>query len=299
MANTVPAEATRQKPVIATSSYWLKQLQTLAIVLLAVYGALILLVRSPLYEAIALRPYPPDKNFEKVVRLPGVQEHFIACKDGNRLHAWLFNPTGSRTLVIVHHGNAGNVINRIYLANAIVSCGAAALLYDYRGYGQSSGQPSLPGLIDDGLSAYDFARDKLGFSADKIVNFGESIGTGVACKVASMRPSAGLILQSAIGSLPRVAQAGIAWLNIIPVPFFPAPHLDNIEQIKQVHVPVLMFHGTADRLVPFAHSKLIFANCNEPKQLILIPQAGHNDMPADSRSYRASLAQFLNSLPTK
>lgn len=290
---------TDKQLVVATRPYWLKQLRILAIFLLAAYGALILAVRSPLYESVALRPFPPDEYYDKARHLPGLQEYFIIGNHGSRLHAWLFNPSNAKMLVIVHHGNAGNIIHRLYLVNAVIGCGAAVLLYDYRGYGKSSGKPSLTGLSEDGLSVYEFARSKLGFAADCIVNFGESIGTGVACQVASMRPSAGLILQSAVGSLPRVAQAGITWLNIIPQPLFPAPHFDNVEQIKQVHVPVLMFHGTSDSVVPFEHSKLIFANCNKPKQLILLSQAGHNDMPSDSRQYREALCQFLNSLARK
>ncbi|HEY9867792.1 MAG TPA: alpha/beta hydrolase [Candidatus Obscuribacterales bacterium] len=263
----------------------------------ATYLTLILAMRTPLYDAAALRPYPPDENYYKQVRgLPGLKELFIPTNDTNRLHAWLFNPRGSSTLVIVHHGNAGNVLHRLYLVSAILPCGAAVLLYDYRGYGKSTGTAKLSGLVEDGLNVYDFARTRLGFSPDHIVNFGESIGTGVACQLASMRPSAGLILQSAVGSLPRVAHARIPVLGLIPEAMFPAPHFDNVAQIKKVRVPVLMFHGTADGLVPVEHSRMIFANCSTPKQLILIPQAGHNDNPADSQDYRDALCRFLDSL---
>ncbi|GEM_PF-603179 len=279
-------------------SYVFKQLRALGLVLLAFYGALIIVLRSPLYEAVVLRPSPADGTYERIGQMLGIQEYLIPCRDGHQLNAWLFNPSGARTLVIVHHGNAGNITNRIYLAKAIVACGSAALLYDYRGYGKSSGEASLAGLVDDGLAAYDFARSKLGFGASRIVNFGESIGTGVACRVANMRPSAGLVLQSAIGSLPRVAQAGIAWLNVIPPPLFPSPHLDNVEEIKEVRVPILLFHGTADHLVPFQHSKLIFANCRGPKKLVLFPQAGHNDMPAETLEYRSELCRFLHNCTT-
>lgn len=281
---------------MTTRTYWLQQLRTLGIVLLAVYAVLVVAVRSPLYEAIVLRPFAPDKNYERARQLPGYREYVISGKDGASLHAWFFDPGRARTLVIVHHGNAGNVSHRLYLADAIVACGAAALVYDYRGYGKSSGTPGVPGLLDDGLAVYDFARSKLGFAGDHIVNFGESIGTGVACQVASMRPSAALVLQSPVGSLPGVAHAGIVWLNIIPDCFFPTPQFDNVQQIKQVHVPLLMFHGTSDRVVPFEHSKMIYANAHQPKNLILFKDAGHNNMPADSRQYRDALCQFLKSV---
>lgn len=290
-----PSPSPSERPKKPNRSYWLRQVRYLGLVLLVVYGALVLLVRSPLYEAIVLRPSPVNENYAKARQLLEFQEYFIPCPDGHQLHAWLFTPGGARTLVIVHHGNAGNITNRIYLAKACIACGSAALLYDYRGYGKSSGKPRLAGLVDDGLCAYDFARTKLGYTPEKIVNFGESIGTGVACRVSSLRPSAGLVLQSAIGSLPRVAQAGIAWLNVVPAPLFPLPHLDNVEQIKHVRVPLLMFHGTADHVVPFEHSKLILANYAGQKKLILISQAGHNDMPAEGREYRAELCQFLKS----
>lgn len=265
--------------------------------MLGAYGTLILAMRTPLYDFAGLRPYPPDEGFYKQVRsIPGLKECFIPTGDGSRLHAWLFNPKGSGTLVIVHHGNAGNVLNRLYLASAILPCGSAVLLYDYRGYGKSTGQARLANLVDDGLSAYDYALAALGFTPDQIINFGESIGTGVACQVASLRPCAGLVLQSAIGSVPRVVHARLPLFRLVPAQVFPEPHLDNVEQIKYVRVPVLMFHGTSDELVPFEHSQIILSNCNAPKQLIAIPRAGHNDNPADSRIYRQALCRYLNGL---
>lgn len=291
---SVPPDAKVRNRAVVNTRYWLKQLSILTAVLIAAYISIVLLLRSPLYEAIVLRPSPPANGYDLARQLPGFSEYFIPARDGNRIHAWLFKPSESRTLVIVHHGNAGNIVNRLYLARAITACGTAAFLYDYRGYGKSGGNPSLPGLIEDGRTVYDFARDGLGYCPTSIINMGESIGTGVACSVASDRPSAGLVLQSAVGSLPRVAKAGIAWLNIIPSAFFPQPQFDNVEQIKQVHVPVLLFHGTADHIVPCQHSKLILANCNAPRQLILVQGAGHNDMPAEGQLYRGALRNFLN-----
>ncbi len=102
-----PAEL-REKP---TGAYWLKQLRNLGLILLVVYGTLILLVHSPLYEAVVLRPSPANENYEKARQVLQFQEYFIPCHDGHQLHAWLFNPGGSRTLVIVHHGSAGKTTN--------------------------------------------------------------------------------------------------------------------------------------------------------------------------------------------
>src|SRR5262249_13468002 len=193
-----------------------------------------LLMWSPLYQAVVLRPFGPDEHYDAVRKIPTCKEYFIPNAHGDKLHAWFFRIPAAKKLVIVHHGNAGNIIHRLYLANAAIMCGAAVLLYDYRGYGLSTGKPSLAGLSEDGSAVYDFATGPLGFAANQIVNFGESIGTGVACRLASTKPSAGLILQSPVASLPAVARAGVFVFRAYPDIAFPQPHFDNLSEIARV-----------------------------------------------------------------
>jgi pimeloyl-ACP methyl ester carboxylesterase len=252
---------------------------------------------SPLYTAIVLRPFGANEYYDSIRKIPACQEYFIANGHGDKLHAWFFHIPEAKKLVIVHHGNAGNMTHRMYLANAAIMCGAAVLLYDYRGYGSSTGNPSLAGLSEDGAAAYDFATGKLGFSPNQIVHFGESVGTGVACRLASTRPSAGLILQSPVASLPAVARAGVFVFRAYPDFAFPQPQFDNLSEIARVRVPVLLLHGKKDRLVPYQQSQWILARAGQPKQLVLFEDAGHNDMPAGSPRYQAVLSHFLLGLP--
>lgn len=265
--------------------------------LLLCYLLLGLLMWSPFYTAVALRPFGPNEHYDSVRRIPTCQEHFIANSHGDKLHAWLFRIPAAKKLVIVHHGNAGNITHRMYLANAAIMCGAAVLLYDYRGYGLSTGTPSLPGLHEDGAAVYDFAVSRLGYAPNQIVNLGESVGTGVACQLASEKPSAGLVLQSPVASLPAVARAGIFLFGAYPDAAFPQPHFNNVDQIRRVHVPVLLLHGKKDHLVPYGHSQQILASANAPKTLELFEAAGHNDMPAGDEQYQRALKKFLANLP--
>lgn len=286
-------------PVVspAGKSLMAKQAAYLLRVMAPAYLLLAMLMWSPIYTAVVLRPFGPNGHYDSVRKIPTCREHFIVMPNAEKLHAWHFRIPNAKRLVIVHHGNAGNVTHRMYLANAAIMCGAAVLLYDYRGYGLSTGKPSLAGLLEDGQAAYDFAVTELGYTPDQIVNLGESVGTGVACRLASEKPSAALVLQSPVASLPAVARAGVFLFGAYPDVLFPEPHFDNVAQIKRVHVPVLLLHGKKDRLVPYSHSQQILANAHDPKHLELFEDAGHNDMPAGQPQYQRVLSGFLAALP--
>jgi pimeloyl-ACP methyl ester carboxylesterase len=197
----------------------------------------------------------------------------------------------------VSHGNAGNISNRIYLANALTRAGCSVLLYDYRGYGVSTGTPTITGILQDGLSVYDFAHDKLQYPAEKIILYGESIGTAVTCNIACNRQCEAVILQSGIGSLPSVGRHIFPILWLFPDSIVAEPHLDNVASVKTLHVPLLLCHGMVDNIVPFHESERMFASANQPKQLVLLPHCGHNDMGVyDTREFNDAICNFVAAL---
>jgi pimeloyl-ACP methyl ester carboxylesterase len=159
-------------------------------------------------SALILRPVVGADKFYDQELVPGIKKQslFVTAMDGSKLHAWLFKLPGtvSRRLALVSHGNAGNVSNRIYLANALTESGCSVLLYDYRGYGLSSGKSSLDSICDDGATMYSYAINDLGYRPNQVVLYGESIGTAVTCSLAANLPCAGVILQSGFTSLPSV-----------------------------------------------------------------------------------------------
>ena len=208
----------------------------------------------------------------RALGLDGV-ERTLATTDGERLHAWFFPRTDARGAVLVCHGNAGSIENRTELARAFLELGWAVLLFDYRGYGASSGRPSEAGTYLDAEAAWDELARVEGFAPERIVLYGESLGVAVALELALRRPTCGgLITESGFTSLPDMA-AEI-------YPFLPARWLariryDNLAKIPRLGVPLLLIHSPGDEIVPIAHAHRLFAAAPEPKRLLLTG-GGHN-----------------------
>lgn len=251
-----------------------------------------LALHSPIYSNVILFPMSTGTPVPTVAGVKG-EDCFFTNEAGNKLHGWLFKVPGATKICIVHHGNAGDISYRAPIAEIYAKMGASSFLYDYRGFGNSEGKPLLSTLVSDGICAFDYVHNKLGYEPRNIIHHGESIGSGVACAVASARPSGGLILESAIGSLPRVGRAHFPFLAPYPDFFFPDPKLDNVEQIKSVNAPVLLVHGDADSVVPWQHSQAIFENAPGHKKLVIFHGYGHNSIDANNKEARETLQGII------
>ncbi len=266
----------------------------LGAIFLGVYLALISLVYSPVYPALALRPSPLPGNLEKAKSsLQVFPEECFFNSGGEKLHGWLFTKPGSKVVVLVHHGNAGNILNRTYLSEEFLRLGASAFIYDYRGFGMSTGTPTLQGLLDDGVNAFDFVQTKC--KGLLIINYGESIGTAVACHADHLRKSDGLILQSAIVSLPAAVKDVFPFFVLYPEFIWPNPHLNNCDLLAQSNTPLLLIHGERDTLVPCDRSARLFACAHaNQKQFVRLPNCGHNDVGAyDHDLFSKAIGNYL------
>lgn len=197
----------------------------------------------------------------------------LTTSDGERLHGWFFPRAEALGAVLVCHGNAGSIENRLELARAFLGLGWAVLLFDYRGYGKSSGAPSEAGTYLDAEAAHDHLVRVEGFAPGRIVLHGESLGGAVALELALRRPCAGLILESAFTSIPDMAAE--------VYPFLPARLLariryDNLAKVGRLGVPLLVVHSPADEIVPFAHGERLYAAARGKKRF-LATGGGHND----------------------
>jgi uncharacterized protein len=262
---------------------------------LLAYLAVWALLCSPLYTRIILRP---DRNQSKLYAtdriLDAPRQEYFFDSHGSKLHGWLFQKPHSNSIAIVHHGNAGNILNRLFLAKALITAGTSVFLYDYRGYGKSTGTPSLAGILDDGLAAFDFVKDK--FAYPVIINYGESIGSGVACNVNAHRKTDALILQSGITSLPNVAKDGVILLRLYPNFMWPQPQFDNYVSLSHSKTPLLLLHGERDRLVPAAQSQRLF-DCasTTDKNFVKLPNCGHNDVGFyDADLFQNAITDFVH-----
>jgi fermentation-respiration switch protein FrsA (DUF1100 family) len=250
-----------------------------AVAMVATLGLLWVFQRSLIYLPSQAVPQPPID----------VKEVTYDTADGLSLSAWLVESEPSRGSVIVFNGNAGNRSHRLPLARALVDMGLTTLLTDYRGYGGNPGAPSEENLALDAQAALGYMRDREGHGP--LIYFGESLGAGVAISLATRQPPQAMVLRSPFVSLPDIAAVHYWWL---PSSLLLKDRFSNLEHIDDTHSPVMVIAGTEDTIVPTDQSRMVFEAANEPKQLLVIDGAGHNDAALlDGREIIDEMADFL------
>ena len=192
--------------------------------------------------------------------LPQAQEIVLDTPDGEKIVVWHIPPRDGRPVVLYMHGNGGSVFIRAERFRAITAEGNGLVALSYRGYGGSTGRPTEAGLIAD-ETAYQFAVSR--YTPQRIVVWGESLGTGVATTLASEYPVGALLLESPFTSAADVG-ATVYWF--LPVRLLMKDQFRSDERIGKVTAPVLIIHGAKDRVVPMVLGERLFALANEPKQ---------------------------------
>lgn len=216
----------------------------------------------------------------------------FVTSDGIQLHGWFFpaQPSSARSkfVILLCHGNGGNISHRLELYRALLQCGIAVFAFDYRGYGRSSGRPSEEGTYRDAQAAYYWLRRK-GFEPECILAYGESLGGGVVSELARRAKVGGLIIQSSFTSLADIAAELFPWL---PVRWLVRGKYNTCGKLPLVHVPVLVMHSRADELIGFHHAKANFAAANEPK-LFCELEGDHNNPLANYELFLDGIEKFL------
>jgi len=191
--------------------------------------------------------------------------------NGVRIAAVVRGPERGKKALIRCHGNAENMVQTLWAVGELCADGYTVAAVDYPGYGLSDGSPDEKGCYRNVHRLYDWLVETRGFSPEDIIVDGFSIGTGPAVELAATRPVGGLILEAPFLSAPRV----VTKVRILPIDPFP-----NLKRIGDVKCPVLFFHGTSDRVMPYGHGRALFELAREPKRFITIEDGDHNDFPA-------------------
>lgn len=240
--------------------------------------------------------YFPERQVPplQTMGLPTAEPVSFHTEDDLRLEGWFVHPEGPRTgqTVIVFNGNGGNRAHRTPLAVALARAGHAVLLFDYRGYGGNPGLPSERGLQRDARAALQAVLSRDDVDDSRIVYFGESIGTGVAVHLASERPPHALILRSPFTSLVDVGRHHYPFL---PVAWLLRDRFVSVDRIASSGAPLLVIAGTGDRIVPVEMSEALYQAAPEPKRLVTIEGAEHNDgILLSGRPVVAAVVKFLD-----
>lgn len=229
-------------------------------------------------------------------RVPaGAEEVRFKTADGVRLYGWLFHSTNrpAAASVIYFHGNGGNLSYCDWVGTELAARGLDVLIFDYRGYGRSEGEPvGERELYADADAAYDFMTKERGVAPRSVVLYGQSLGTAAAIDLASRRECGALVAESGLSSAADMAGAMMPWLPRF-VRGLTKSKLDSASKIARVSCPVLVVHGGRDDLIPVEQGRRLFDAAREPKQLKIIEGAGHNDLSiVGGGKYIDSLADF-------
>ena len=220
------------------------------------------------------------------------EEVILEPEAGVRLHAWFFPHPEPLASLLFCHGNAGNVSHRLENVHYLVETGFQVLLFDYRGYGHSSGQPTESGLYRDAATAWLHLVERPDTASAPRIIFGRSLGGAVAVDLASRADASGLIVESTFTSIRTLVRL----IYHLPLPELPVKY-DSLSKIRQLKMPLLAIHGERDDLIPFADGRTLFEAAPEPKTWYPIPWAGHNDTyVVGGDAYFHQLAAFARDL---
>jgi len=216
----------------------------------------------------------PSRIPPAAVGLPGVEEIEITAADGVTLIAWQAPAKDDRPVILYFHGNAANAANRAEKIARITGSGFGILYHNNRGYGGSGGKPTEKANIADALAAYDHLIAS-GVPAERIVAYGESLGSGQAVRLAGSRRVAAVVLEAPLTSTVDVGRRAYFWL---PLRWLVTDRYDNERHIRSVAAPVLILHGERDSIVPVEMGRRLYDAANPPKRIELFPRGGHNDL---------------------
>ena len=234
------------------------------------------LVMRPLLNALL---YFPARMIELTPADAGLQHVAVEFEtgDGERLHGWwIARRAPALGHVLLCHGNAGNIGDRVLHAALLTAVGFDVLLFDYRGYGRSSGSPGEQGTYHDAHAARACLLSRPGIDATRVLYLGESLGGAVALELALAHPPAGLVLLSAFTSVRDMARLHY---GALPPPLVPDAY-PSLRRITGLRAPLLVLHGDDDAIVPVEHGRALFDAAPDPKRLRIVPGVGHNDIVA-------------------
>ena len=248
-----------------------------AIRLLALTGALVAAVLAFFWLTQRRMMYFPsgDVPGPAEVGLQRTEAVSFATEDGLILGGWFVRAAGAAVgTVIVFNGNAGNRAYRAELGARLSAEGLSVLLFDYRGYGDNPGSPTEEGLALDARAARRYVLSRGDVDPRRLAYFGESLGSGVAVRLAVEHPPHSVILRSPFTSFVDV---GRHHYPILPVRWLLRDRYPSLDRIARIGSPLLVIAGSSDTIIPPSQSRRLFDEAREPKRLVIIDGADHND----------------------
>lgn len=219
------------------------------------------------------------------------EEVRLLAADGVALHGWFVPSAQSRGTVLFLHGNAGNISHRLDFLLMFHRLGYNTLIIDYRGYGNSAGEPSEQGTYQDAEAAWRYLTETRKIPPDTIALFGESLGGAVAAWLAVRHEPAALVIASGFTSVPDLAAKFYPYLPVRRLSRF---SYDTREYLQSVAAPVFIAHSPDDEIIPYRHGRALYDAAKPPKQFLEL-SGGHNEGFIFVRdSWARALGEFLD-----
>jgi uncharacterized protein len=263
-------------PIAFTQARRWLSLKSLACIVAALVGiyALAIVLLLVFEDRILYDPTPEVRSLTGCT----VKNIELRAADGTAIHGLWFPREHTQGAVLILHGRQGNLGDDFGpddLAGWHNEVGVSAFIFSYPGYGKSGGAPSEAGCYAAAEAAYAWLTKTQHVPPAEVLLYGRSLGSAVAVDVASRHPHRALLLVTPFTSLPDVADSRFP---LLPTQLLMRNRFPSRSKIADCTQPLLIVHGTEDRLVPFAMGKELFEAANEPKRFVPVAGAHHENV---------------------
>ena len=264
-----------------------------AFAMLAIYFAQAWFIYAPYMPTRELVATPNDIGLD-------YEEIYLNTEDNEKIHAWYIPSNPSNPTIQLHektilfmHGNAGNISHRLETIQIFHQLGLNFLIYDYRGFGKSTGKPSEEGTYFDAQAAWKFLLEKKHLKPEQIILVGRSLGGGVAAELAKNSSPAMLILESTFTSMPNVSKLHYPFM---PTDIIVRHRYETINKLKSISCPIIVIHSKNDEVIPFAHGKNNYEEAKQPKKFIELHGGHGNGFLLSRQAYTEGLLDAFNTM---
>ena len=207
--------------------------------------------------------------------LKDIREINIRTSDNFRLLAWFYEGNKDKPILVYFHGNSFDIGERAHRIKRYNDSGFSTLIVAWRGYSGNKGIPTEKNLYIDGRATIQWILDNTEFNTKDIINYGESLGTGVAVELNLKYNFLCTVLEAPFTSIADIASERY---RIYPTRLLVKDKFDNMKKIDKIKSPLLVISGKKDEVIPHKHSKLLFVKANKPKESLFIDEAMHNNL---------------------
>ena len=206
--------------------------------------------------------HPSENNYLNDKITFNYEEIFIETDKKIKLKSWFIKKDLDKfKTILIFHGNAGNLFNRVYKLNELNKLDVNILLISWRGFSGNKGKPTEKNLYRDADESVKWLNNQ-GVISKNIILYGESLGTGVATELGTSNVFGGIILESPFTS---IANAAKIYYPYLPVGIILKDRYDSISKIKNINTPIFIMHGKMDNIVPQQMGLELFEKANNPK----------------------------------